>query len=37
MKYLMAPLGLVRFLENDNGERTSRETRCRNVQLKRST
>jgi hypothetical protein len=28
---------IVRLFENDKVERTSRETRCRNVQLKRST
>ena len=31
MKYLMEPIWLVSFFENDNVARTSRETRCRNV------
>ena len=37
MKYLMAPIGLASFFENDNVARTNRETRCRNVQLNRAT
>jgi len=36
-QYLMAPIGLASFFENDNVARTNRETRCRTVQLKRST
>jgi hypothetical protein len=37
MKYRLAPLWLLSFLENENVARISRETRYRNVQLKRST
>ena len=36
MKYLMAPIWLANFLENDNVSRTRREMRCLSVLLKRS-
>jgi hypothetical protein len=36
MKYLMAPMWLSRFLENDNALRTRRDTLCRKVLLNES-
>ena len=33
----MAPIWLVNFFENDNVDRTKRESRCRKVPWKRST
>ena len=37
MKYLIAPIWFASFFENESVLRTSRETRCRRVQLNRST
>jgi len=37
MKYLIAPTWFANFFENESVLRTSRETRCRKVQLNRST
>ena len=37
MKYLIAPMWFASFFENERALRTSRETRCRSVQLNRST
>jgi hypothetical protein len=37
MNYLMAPIWLVSFLENDSVSRTNRETPYLRVLLKRST
>ena len=37
MKYLIAPMWFASFFENESVLRTSRETRCRKVQLNRST
>ena len=36
MKYLIAPTWFANFFENESVLRTSRETRCRKVQLNRS-
>jgi hypothetical protein len=36
MMDLRAPIGWASFVENVNGARTTRETRCRTVHLQRS-
>jgi hypothetical protein len=37
MKYLITPIWFASFFENEGLFRTNRETRCRKVQLNRST